>query len=62
MFELSFSRYEMKMLLHPKCGARDWLKEEALWHTMSWIRNMPKQIFHFLQLQVICKSHKVGIQ
>lgn len=61
MCELSFSSHKMKMALYPKCVSRDWLKEEALLCTMPWIRNLPKQIFHFLQLQVSQKSHEVDI-
>lgn len=62
MCEISFSRYKMKMALYPKYVSRDWLKEDDLWCIMPWIRNLPRQIFHFLQLQVTYKSHKIDIQ
>lgn len=52
-FELSFSSYKMKMASYPACVSRDWLRKEARQCTMPWVRNLPKRIFEFLQLQVI---------
>lgn len=52
----------------------EWMKSASpvikwKWHyiinvfpeTMPWRRNLPRQTFHFLQLQVKYKSHEVGI-